>query len=268
MTAQIKGLVQRSEIGLVAPDSRQAFEPPIIGGTSHWEGTRLWGSLWQLGHATCVVKWRGIQQFHMRNGYADIAYNIGVCVHGFVFILRGLHVRSGANGTNYSNGHSYAVCQLRGPGDPFPVEMRDATEWAYLLIRVFGAAGREQDCHRDWVATQCPSDEGCAHTKGFVLTLPAPTPPVPGPTPTPPPVGTAPPWPGRYLRLQLVFMRGLDVAGWQGQMRKRGWTLDLDGIYGNESDSVCRAFQAEKGLHVDGVVGPATWSAAWTAPIT
>jgi peptidoglycan hydrolase-like protein with peptidoglycan-binding domain len=29
-----------------------------------------------------------------------------------------------------------------------------------------------------------------------------------------------------------------------------------------------RAFQAEKGLTVDGLVGLGTWNAAWTAPVT
>jgi murein L,D-transpeptidase YcbB/YkuD len=34
------------------------------------------------------------------------------------------------------------------------------------------------------------------------------------------------------------------------------------------SDDVCRKFQREKGLEVDGKVGPITWRASWTSPIT
>jgi peptidoglycan hydrolase-like protein with peptidoglycan-binding domain len=63
-------------------------------------------------------------------------------------------------------------------------------------------------------------------------------------------------------------MSGDDVRTWQRRMRDRGWRIDVDKWYGPESESICRAFQREKGLKVDGVVGPATWAAAWTAPVT
>lgn len=76
-----------------------------------------------------------------------------------------------------------------------------------------------------------------------------------------------PEWPGRYLT-QPPIMRGSDVRTWQKRMRARGWRIKVDGAYGPRSEQVCRAFQAEKGLVVDGIVGPVTWGAAWTAPIT
>jgi hypothetical protein len=85
------------------------------------------------------------------------------------------------------------------------------------------------------------------------------------PTPAP---GPAPAWPGRYLLLSDPMMNGPDVNQWQGQMANRGWALDADGWFGLQSLSVCKTFQAEKGLKVDGVVGPATWNAAWAAPVT
>jgi peptidoglycan hydrolase-like protein with peptidoglycan-binding domain len=78
----------------------------------------------------------------------------------------------------------------------------------------------------------------------------------------------APPFPGRLLK-QPPMMRGDDVRTWQKQMRKRGWTsLVVDGIYGPHSEKVCMAFQKEKRLQVDGIVGPKTWEATWKAPIT
>jgi hypothetical protein len=90
--------------------------------------------------------------------------------------------------------------------------------------------------------------------------------PPPTPTPTPPPSGgAAPPWPGTYL---ADYTAGGGTAQWQAQMAARGWSLDVDDEYGPASANVCRQFQAEKGLEVDGVVGPITWDAAWTAPVT
>lgn len=78
----------------------------------------------------------------------------------------------------------------------------------------------------------------------------------------------APAWPGRYLQVKSPMMHGADVRAWQAQMRGRGWGLAADGWYGPESEGVCRAFQREKGLDVDGVVGPVTWKAAWEAQVT
>jgi hypothetical protein len=89
-----------------------------------------------------------------------------------------------------------------------------------------------------------------------------------GPSPTPPPVqsgGAAPPFPGTLLR---NFTQGHGTAQWQQQMVARGWSLGVDDMYGGESENVCRQFQAEKGLGVDGVVGPETWAATWTSPVT
>ncbi len=76
-----------------------------------------------------------------------------------------------------------------------------------------------------------------------------------------------PPWPGRYFRHPPV-VQGEDVARWQNRMRSRGWRIDVDGAYGPQSAEVCLGFQREKGLGPDGIVGPRTWEAAWSTPIT
>jgi hypothetical protein len=55
---------------------------------------------------------------------------------------------------------------------------------------------------------------------------------------------------------------------WQQRMRDRGWSISVDGCYGDQSRGVCLQFQQEKHLAVDGLVGPNTWSASWTAPVT
>ena len=92
--------------------------------------------------------------------------------------------------------------------------------------------------------------------------------PPPGPAPAPPATAAGtPPWPGRYLSYPPL-MSGPDVQTWQSQMEYRGWTITVDGMYGPQSVDVCSGFQTDKGLTCDGIVGPETWSAAWTAPIT
>ncbi|MFF4777628.1 N-acetylmuramoyl-L-alanine amidase [Microtetraspora fusca] len=77
-----------------------------------------------------------------------------------------------------------------------------------------------------------------------------------------------PAWPKRQLRLTRPRIRGVDVRVWQRQMRQRGWSIAVDGVFGPRCDTVCRSFQQQKGLAVDGIVGPITWDAAWTSPVT
>jgi peptidoglycan hydrolase-like protein with peptidoglycan-binding domain len=59
-----------------------------------------------------------------------------------------------------------------------------------------------------------------------------------------------------------------DLMSWQQRMKDRGWIISADGYYGDETKNIARLFQTEKGLGVDGLIGPETWGAAWTAPIT
>jgi N-acetyl-anhydromuramyl-L-alanine amidase AmpD len=72
----------------------------------------------------------------------------------------------------------------------------------------------------------------------------------------------APAWPGRLLKYPPV-MRGDDVRDWQRQMVKLGYEMDVDGAYGPDSRTVCRAFQRHAHLDDDGAVGRDTWDAAF-----
>lgn len=73
------------------------------------------------------------------------------------------------------------------------------------------------------------------------------------------------PYPGRMLRYVPGQLLRYDRAAlqWQTRMRERGWSIQADGFYGADSASICRQFQQEKGLAADGIVGPATWAAAF-----
>ena len=97
------------------------------------------------------------------------------------------------------------------------------------------------------------------------------TPPPPAAPPFPYPadnyIGTARPDP----RCHSGCYGGPDsthTRTWQDQMVRRGWTVTVDGCYGPQSQTVCRQFQIEKHLTADGLVGPQTWAATWTAPVT
>lgn len=73
-----------------------------------------------------------------------------------------------------------------------------------------------------------------------------------------------PEWPGRYLR---QGDQGDDVRAFQQRMVERGWTwVDVDGDFGPTTYKAVVQFQQEKGITVDGVVGPSTWNSFWTAP--
>ena len=103
--------------------------------------------------------------------------------------------------------------------------------------------------------------------------------PAPAPKPTP---TTAPAFPlpaGSYFGPKSGPARSVsgyyshreDLRRFQRQMQARGWTFPrfgADGLYGDELRDNVLAFQREKGLEQDGLVGPDTWRAAWTAPVT
>jgi len=55
---------------------------------------------------------------------------------------------------------------------------------------------------------------------------------------------------------------------WQTQMKRRGWNINADGLFSEQTLKVAIDFQTEKHLVHDGRVGVATWNAAWTASIT
>jgi hypothetical protein len=90
-------------------------------------------------------------------------------------------------------------------------------------------------------------------------------PPFSGTTPPPP---DHPVWEGRYIALTSPNMKGEDVLLWQQQMINRGWNLEADSVFSERDHEVLIKFQQQKGLEVDGKIGPISWNAAWELPIT
>ena len=67
----------------------------------------------------------------------------------------------------------------------------------------------------------------------------------------------------RNLKLQSPRMTGTDVIAWQQFLVDQGLYHDaVDGVYGPLTAQATRDYQTNKGLAVDGVVGPGTFSQA------
>ena len=57
-------------------------------------------------------------------------------------------------------------------------------------------------------------------------------------------------------------------ACFQAQLVVRGWKLEPTGKFDKKTETVVRAFQREKKLFVDGVVGENTWREIWESDVT
>lgn len=143
----------------------------------------------------------------------------------------------------------------------------NANKAKYQILAEHGFLTNSKD--EEWLFShldQCA--EAHFHAIQQVLGNTQPLPPSQPPAPTPPPAETphpsAPPFPGTTRR----GSRGPAVQQVQQRLHDRGWNLAVDGIFGPNTETVVRKFQAEKHIGVDGIVGPVTWNTLWTAPIT
>lgn len=78
------------------------------------------------------------------------------------------------------------------------------------------------------------------------------------------PAPKKPPFPGKVLTLKDPFMSGFGIATAERRLRDLGFYKGaIDDIFGRMMDKSVRAFQARKGLHIDGDIGKITWGALW-----
>jgi D-alanyl-D-alanine carboxypeptidase/Putative peptidoglycan binding domain len=59
-----------------------------------------------------------------------------------------------------------------------------------------------------------------------------------------------------------------NVRAFQERLKERGWRIEVTGKFNAATEQIVRAFQREKRLFVDGVVGKNTWRLIWEADIT
>lgn len=128
--------------------------------TAHWHGNlvTVYGKK-EWDHIKCAQLVRGIQNYHMNaRSYSDIGYNFVVCPHGYTFEGRGINVVNAANGTNYGNQSSHAICVLAGEGNPFKMEEKIGFRATVKYIAERAEAADDCIGHRDHKSTVCPGD--------------------------------------------------------------------------------------------------------------
>jgi hypothetical protein len=260
-------LVTRDEWGARKPKGSYVTLRSTKGVKVHYTGGRVDPAIVD-DHDKCVAMVRSIQSYHMDgNGWIDIGYSMVACPHRKVFVGRGPHHLPAANGAGLNSGH-YAVLGLVGTSGLVqpPDDMLNGIVDAIEYLREKGDAGDQIKGHRDGYPTDCPGDVLYAWVRKGAPRPSAEEPPGeeepsdPGAGPEPGP--ETPEWPGRLLKYPPI-MRGDDVRTWQARMAELGYEIDADGAYGPLSRDVCRAFQRDRDLDVDGIVGPITWHAAF-----
>ncbi|MGH7481350.1 MAG: peptidoglycan recognition protein family protein [Longimicrobiales bacterium] len=191
---------------------------------------------------------RGIERFHaVENGWAGIGYQWLACQSGRIYEGRGWD-RSGAHTAGY-NSVSVGICLLIDGNAHSPTsEAMDAIE---LVIRAGVDTGHlerryQVRGHGDYAEhKRCPGPTCCPGN--FVYPL----------------LGTlAPVVRDRFGR--RILRRGDSgdaVRLAQQALIAAGQMLAVDGVFGPETEGTVEAFQRERGLLVDGVIGPVTWAA-------
>lgn len=233
---------------------------------------------------TGAAAMRAIHRIHLANGWSGIGYNHVVMLDGTAWEGRGWGM-VGAHCPNH-NRIGYGV-QIHLGGAQKPTDAALATQRA-LYDEACRRAGHSLRMlgHRDGYATECPGSPLEAWVKAG-MPMPGGKPsPKPLPAPAPHPGSPAPVFPlprgsyfgpktggdrsvsGFYQRLPNGRPGHPGLLRWQQRMCARGWDLTPDGLYGAVTASIAHHFQAEKGMSRDRLIGPETWAAAWTAPIT
>ncbi|MEU8133227.1 peptidoglycan-binding protein [Streptodolium elevatio] len=224
-------------------------------------------------HDRCAAYVRDIRASHLANkkeNYVDIAYNLLVCEHGYVYEGRGTRRRGGANGSAQLNLDHFSVCALLGSSgltQPTPA-MIEGIRFAIALFRAEGSAGREIRGHKDGYSTSCPGPALYALVTSGALE--------PGSTGDGTPAPNLPSWDGTSFPGAQAFVLGKShpavtllgqrlVAHGHGGFYKEG----PGPTFGEADRQATAAFQRAQGWSgsdADGYPGPSTWARLMAAP--
>lgn len=154
----------------------------VVGEALHWPGTtKPINAVGAAGKARVASALRGWQNYHMDDrGWSDIAYQIAVDQVGRAWTLRGLNIRSGANGDANVNRLYGAFLLVLAPGEEPSAAMKATVQ---NVIRDFRAhmpkASATPKGHKDVrvAGTDCPGPLAYAAIKRGDFTPRASTPP-------------------------------------------------------------------------------------------
>lgn len=193
------------------------------------------------------------------HGWNDIGYNYlvvsGGPLDGQVIEGRGRDA-AGAHCPGHNVSGIGVQVMLGGDEDASTAALA-SVRWLYDRFCTDAGHALAKRGHRDGYATACPGDKLYAWVqKG----MPSDKPTLPTVKPVDGPVGPAPALSGVLRQGD----KGSTVLALQKRLQARGWRITADGLFGGSTESVVRAFQTEKHLVSDGVVGPKTWAALWS----
>lgn len=159
----------------------------VDGATIHWPGMSVRiDAAGDIGKRRVASALRGWQNYHMDSrGWSDIAYCIGVDQAGRAWTLRGLNIRSGANGDADVNRRYGAILLVLGPGEEPTAAMKTTVRgvMADYRKRFPGCRAKPYD-HNDVrpEPTDCPGPHASAASDRGEFTAgaaPAPDPVTP-----------------------------------------------------------------------------------------
>ena len=66
-------------------------------------------------------------------------------------------------------------------------------------------------------------------------------------------------WPFRHLKVKSGYMTGADVRNLQQRLRELGFSVSVDGVYGNKTSDAITRYQRSRGLEPTGEMDYKTW---------
>lgn len=207
------------------------------------------------------------------SSYVDVPYNVVVHPNGDIFTGRYLNGMPALGAHTGGHNATSVGIALIGRYDQAINPSEAALESLARVLNAFSQQGFITKTFRFKAHQDAPYATACCgkNLKAQIGTIFAKANVVggvfvPQPVPQQPqaPVSSRPAYPMLLKR----GTKGTFVRQFQQRLRDRGWNISVDGDFGPKTEAIVRQFQAEKGLGVDGLVGPKTWNAIWNAPIT
>lgn len=117
-------------------------------------------------HSRCEAFWRAVRNFHVNsNGWSDIAYSFGICIHGIRFEGRGWYKNQFANGADEVGANDgpdrewYTVLAFLGEGEAPSIAMLAGLEVLVEEGRSRRLCGLQVLPHNAFKRKACPGPE-------------------------------------------------------------------------------------------------------------